>query len=231
MTIEKRELLDVEEIRKILNFIHKGYKVPSIIYDTIYEVAKREIEEKERVVLIKRDPNIGKARIQAVYPKIIEGNSIEIYPASVVGFGADFDGDSIWGEVYLKIHNNVTSENKELTVHIHELKNTLYFRYQTKNNNITTYKVDPRYTVKVLAMNTSTGNIEYKEILEYSIHKNLNMYKLSDPKKRFNSFWVSSDHSLLAYNKELDKIVKITPEEIQENPSKYFLLKYTNGDR
>ena len=80
MAEQVRDILSVEEIKKILNFIHKGYYVPKIIYDTIFEIAKREIEEKKRIVLCKRDPNIGKGRIQAFYPKIVEGEALEIYP-------------------------------------------------------------------------------------------------------------------------------------------------------
>ena len=83
----------VEEIRMLLKMISKGYDVPKVLKDVVFETAQREIEEKKRVVLLKRDPNIHSRRIQGVYVKVTQGHSIEIHPTSVSGFGADFDGD------------------------------------------------------------------------------------------------------------------------------------------
>ena len=108
------ERLTIDEIRKLLTFISKGYKVPKIVYDTIRKVAKVEIEDKDRVVLVKRDPDIGRGRIQAMYVKIVEGNAIEFYPPSVVGFGADFDGDSV--AVYLPLSKEAQAEARSKMV-------------------------------------------------------------------------------------------------------------------
>ncbi len=223
----QRDILSVEEIRKILNFIHKGYHVPKIIYNVIFEVVKKEIEEKKRIVLCKRDPNIGKGRIQAFYPKIVEGEALEIYPPSVVGFGADFDGDSIWGYVNLKITDLSTKTPVEeyITSHIYDLKNTPYFIYHKSEKNIDYYKPNDIFIIEIKAIDPDTGNVAYKRIREFTIHNNLEMYKIQDKKNRFEAFWASQDHSLIVYNEETDKIEKVPPIEIKNNPEKYYLLK------
>mgnify|MGYP001224233983 FL=1 len=222
---ESREILSVEEIKKILNFIHKGYSVPKIIYDTIFEIAKREIEEKKRIVLCKRDPNIGKGRIQAFFPKIIEGEALEIYPPVVVGFGADFDGDSILGTLHIKIHNILDNTEEDLIINIYNLKKTNYFEYYKTLRNVDFYKVNENYEIRIKAIDPKSGNIDYKKITEFTIHNNLYMYKIEDSKNRFESFWASQDHSLIVYNNDNDTIEKISPIKIKENPNRYFLIK------
>jgi len=104
------EVATIDELKKILLYIHKGHKVPKIIYDTVFEVAKREVEDKNKVVLIKRDPNIERNRIQAAYVKIIEGEAMDIHPSTISGFGADFDGDAM--AVYAPISEEAQKEAK-----------------------------------------------------------------------------------------------------------------------
>ena len=89
------EKVTVEELRMILKYISKGYKVPDIVYNTILKVAKIEVEDAHHAVIIKRDPNIGRERASGVYVKIIEDNTMHIHPATVENFGADFDGDAM----------------------------------------------------------------------------------------------------------------------------------------
>ncbi len=99
---------NIDDIRKILKFIARGYKMPAIIQDTVFNAAVREIENKDRVVMIKRDPNVERGRIQGAYVKIIEGETIEIHPATVGGFGADFDGDTM--AVYVPLSKEAQAE-------------------------------------------------------------------------------------------------------------------------
>lgn len=106
------ETSTVDELRKILLYISKGYKVPNIIYDTIFKVAVEEIEKKDKMVLIKRDPNIERNRIQSTRVKIIDGETIELHPAIVKGFGADFDGDQM--AVFAPISKEAQEESKKL---------------------------------------------------------------------------------------------------------------------
>ena len=84
--------INVDECRKLLKYVSKEYKIPKVIYDVIKDVARKEIEEQHKTVLIKRDPNIESRRIQGAFVKIIEGPTIQIPPPIVGGFMADFDG-------------------------------------------------------------------------------------------------------------------------------------------
>lgn len=102
------ERATVEEIRLILKYIAKGYKVPKIIHDVIWDAAKREIEDKKKAVIIKRDPNIEKGRMQGRFVKIVDGNTIDMHPATVGAFGADFDGDTM--AVYAPISEEAQRE-------------------------------------------------------------------------------------------------------------------------
>jgi len=92
--IKTEEKTTVEEVRLLLNFISKGYKVPEIVKKTIYDVAVKEIEEKGKVVIAKRDPDIQKGNIQGYFVKIVDGNTIRVHPLTVGSFNADFDGDT-----------------------------------------------------------------------------------------------------------------------------------------
>ncbi|MCK5021219.1 MAG: hypothetical protein KAS32_29685, partial [Candidatus Peribacteraceae bacterium] len=105
------EKATVEEIRLLLKMYSSGYKVPKVIEDVLFEVAKREIEDKNRVVLYKRDPNITSRRIQGAHIRIIKGKTMEIHPASVGGFGADFDGDTM--AIYAPLSKESQDEIKD----------------------------------------------------------------------------------------------------------------------
>ena len=64
------EKATVEEIKTLLKMISSGYKIPQILYDTVMDVCKREIEDKDMPVIVKRDPNIHGRRIQGAYAKM-----------------------------------------------------------------------------------------------------------------------------------------------------------------
>lgn len=111
------EKASIEEIRIVLKYISKGYSVPKIIYQTILDTARREIEDKERVVIIKRDPDISREHIQAMYAKIIESGEetydyvIQVHPATTPSFNADFDGDTY--AVYVPLSEETQKEAKQ----------------------------------------------------------------------------------------------------------------------
>jgi DNA-directed RNA polymerase subunit beta' len=105
------EKITVEELKKILLYISQGHKVPKIIHDVVFKVAKKEVEDKNKVVLIKRDPNIERNRIQSTFVKIIEGETMEIHPSIIKGFNADFDGDTM--AIYLPVSEEAQKEAKE----------------------------------------------------------------------------------------------------------------------
>lgn len=225
------EKATTEEIRLILKMISRGYKVPKVIHDVIFEVAKREIEEAERVVLYKRDPNIHSRRIQGAYVKIIDGETIDINPLACGGFGADFDGDSIFGYVTVFTRHNL--KYKPVRLHISEFKdkfNCIFDREWTRENGVLVknYKV-PGY-VYCHAIDIETGDIKYKRITDWSIHENLNMYSINRTSKNtligdIKELWVSENHSIVAIDQEIKQIIKADSKNIINNPKRYSLIK------
>lgn len=93
--LSEYEKVSIDDIRKILKYFSKGYKLDPAITDVIKKVAHKEIEDKKRVVLFKRDPNVERNRIQGSYVKLIDGATVELHPVVVKGPGADFDGDQM----------------------------------------------------------------------------------------------------------------------------------------
>ncbi len=132
--LPESEKASIDDIRKILKYIAKGYKVDPIIYNTIAKVAKKEVEDKNRVVLYKRDPNVERGRIQGAYVTIIDGETIEIHPAAVVGFGADFDGDTMSIFTPISQESQLEVKNKMITTQSFEAVNAPNFALSKEMN-------------------------------------------------------------------------------------------------
>lgn len=220
---------NIDELRKILSYMSKGYKVPKIVYDVIFDIAKREVEEKNKVVLIKRDPNVHKARIQAAYAKIIEGETININPTHVGGFGADFDGDSVF--CYIKIYRKDKNDNfNEEIVHIANLvPDHCKHKLESKKNKdgVLVYNYKVLDNIYVRAIDVETGQIDYKKVTHWSMHENINMYDIASDECELDiaQLVVGEDHSLVVYDLEDDIFKKATPFMIEENPERYCLVK------
>lgn len=171
------ETLTIDEIRKLLFFISKGYKVPKIVYDTFFKIAKIEVEEKERVVLIKRDPNIGRGRIQAMYVKITEGNNIQFYPAQVSQYGADFDGDTV--SVYVPLSKEAQKEAKDKLI-----TTTSNQKINSQNYGISNEMVIGLY---ILSTRDNGGVYNYSDINIKSLSKDIfDKLKKQDPGTRIS---------------------------------------------
>jgi hypothetical protein len=239
--MQQEDRTTVEEVRMLLKYMAQGYKVPKEIYDVVWDAAKREIEGKHRIVLIKRDPNIQRGRIQAQYVKVIDGYTMDIHPCITGQFGADFDGDTVrcrfrctcirdekkTGQIY---ESEVSCQLEDL------IDESNAFEFKSKkitNSGVTVTKFVPKsdYTLYTDSINIDSGKTESKEITEYSIHENIDLYKISDTKNRFEEFWASSDHSLIVYDDEDQTIKKISPIELLQNPAGKYLIKKgkTNG--
>lgn len=214
----------VDELRNILKYVSKGYKVPEIVYNVIYETAKKEVEDKHKVVLIKRDPNIHRNRIQAAYVKIIPGETMELHPCSVGGFGADFDGDSCY--CYINTYTNLNNLSKN-TIHISDFDKVYKCEikdFKMKGNiSITTYRViDDVYCD---AIDINTGDISIKKVSEWSIHTDLTLYSFTSDKYNIKDLLLSSDHSVVAFDISQNKIIRTTPQELIKNPKNYYLIR------
>jgi len=225
------EKASTEEIRLILKMMSKGYKVPKIINDVVFETAKREIEDKEKTILYKRDPNIHSRRIQGAYVKVIKENTIEIHPLACGGFGADFDGDSTFSKIVLLILEDGCY--KPLRIHISEFDKYFECRLESENRNensgvvVKNFKVtDDVYCYSI----GECGDIAYKKITHWSIHENLKMFSINRKKRNcligdIKELWVSDNHSIVAIDNDSGIIGRINPEELKNNSERYFLIK------
>lgn len=61
------------------------------------EPARRALEEElaQRPVLVNRAPTLHRYGIQALWPRLVDGNVVHVPPILTAGFGADFDGDAV----------------------------------------------------------------------------------------------------------------------------------------
>lgn len=219
-----------EEIRLILKMMSKGYKVPKIINDVVFDTAKREIEDKEKTILYKRDPNIHSRRIQGAYVKVIKENTIEIHPLACGGFGADFDGDTSY--CFIRVYRFENNCYIPIRLHISDF-NKLFnceLEYEKVNKDGKIIKnfivIDNVYCQAI----NEFGNIDYKKITHWSIHENLNFFSLNRRKRNtligdIKELWVSDNHSIVAIDNDSGIVGKINPEELKNNPDRYFLIK------
>ena len=229
------EKVTIEEIRLLLKYMSKGYKVPEILHDEVFNAAVREIEDKKRVILIKRDPDVEAGRLQARLVKVVDGNTMEMHPATISPFGADFDGDSYWGRLRCSVFHttningqiNITKLTCQAEDILSKTDGFIFREEKVKSNGIIVKKYDmkPDYRIEILAIDPATGKSEMKNISEYSVHENIKMFKIEDSKDRFESFWASSDHSLIVYDGEDQMIKKISPIDLLANPTNKFLIQ------
>jgi hypothetical protein len=211
----------------------KGYRVPKIVYETIYNTAVREIEEKGRIVISKRDPNTHRNRIQGNYVYITHNNAIEVHPVTTSSYGADFDGDSCNCFIPIYIQRSSKGIIEVVRVHISQLNCHFNVKLESKKVKsdgriIKNYKVLDE--IFIPAINESNGETELKRITHWSIHENLKMYYLSRKKKNglindVKDLWVSDNHSMVVYDEETQEIIKAKPEEVMKNPQRYCMIR------
>lgn len=178
-----------------------------------------QVVENE-VCLLNRQPSLHRLGMIGFKIKVAHVSVIYIHPLVCSGFNADFDGDSLYASI------NLTRENGTcITKHISELKDTNMFKVnpEKEKENISHY--DPTEELHIDAISLEDGTIAKKKVLDYSEHRNLSMYKIHDPQGNFEDFWVSDDHSLIVYDENVDKYLKISPIELLENPDGRYLVQ------
>jgi len=224
------EQATTEEIRLILKMISRGYKVPKAIHDVIFDVAKREIEDAGKVVIYKRDPNVHSARSQGAYVKIVEGSTMEVHPAASVKYGFDFDGDSSY--CFLRLYRRENENYIPMRIHISDFCKQFRceLEYEKRKNGgrvVKNYSVLDEIFCQAI---NNDGKIEYKKISHWSIHENIKMFSVNRRKKNtligdVKELWISNNHSVVAIDYNQDEIRKVTPEEIIEDPKRYYLIR------
>src|SRR3989338_6127736 len=63
-------------------------------------------------IMINRAPTLHRLGIQAFFPKLVDGNAIQVHPCVCVGFNADFDGDQM--AVHVPLSTKAQEEANDL---------------------------------------------------------------------------------------------------------------------
>lgn len=177
----------------------------------------------DKVCILNRQPSLHRLSILGFKIKPHLGNTIQIHPLVCNPLNADFDGDCITGKITLVINGvKVTLSMEQIS------KNENFKKYAKKINKHGTIieKYKPiNNDIYIQSISPDTGDIDLKQILDYSIHKNIEMYNIHDIKNRFEDIHSSSNHSLIVYNEETDSIEKISPLKLLENPNGKYLIQ------
>lgn len=97
--------LSVDSVKQVLKAIKSGDKLPKTLFDMMFEIT--EVAMKDRVVIAKRDPALHAESVRGFKPILITGNTMQLSTLQVVGFGADFDGDT------MAIYHPITNEAQD----------------------------------------------------------------------------------------------------------------------
>lgn len=193
------------------------------------DIAHRALENvvKERPVLLKRDPVLHKYGIQAFQPKLTTGKAIKIHPLVTGGFNADFDGDSVDGQILVELSEELRCKNNEVkeifmphdgnskissNINIMEIKNFPRLentaRFAEKG---IVYKVPDG--VRVPACYTDKNGcpqIKMFGVTEFSTHPECKEWLVRT--KNGRELICSGDHSLAVFDPEQMSVVKMKPK-------------------
>jgi len=209
--------LTVENLKMLFKSVRTDNHIPERVYALIKEAC--EIVGAKRKVIAKRDPVLLPESYQGYNPIIVDGDTIRICPTHVGGHNADFDGDTFVGIIRIYDGENIINS------HISEFKNSDLFEYipEKEKENVSHYK--PTKELYIDAIDLKDGHQEKKLIQDYTEHRNVSFYRISDSENRFKDFHVSDDHSLIIYDSITDVYEKISPIELLKNPDNKFLIQ------
>lgn len=187
----------------------------------LFDIVQEYCEDK--VCVLNRQPTLHRLSVLGFKVRVHLGNTIQIHPMVTNGFNADFDGDcSVCNADLIK-------EGQIININIADVKDRedLFIKYnsKTKENGIIIDKYKPTSDTYINSIDPKTGNYENKKITQYTVHHNIEMYKIHDKENRFEDFWTSYDHSLIVFDENLGEIVRTSPKELLENPEGKYLIK------
>lgn len=184
------------------------------------EAALRQ-EMTVRPVLYSRAPAWHRHNFVAAWPKLAEGNNIMTSPYTSAGLALDHDGDS--GRFWLPIEIHVDSKDGEAAVasmpHSKiEIKDTRQFSIRIEDipvvpgsevelrPGVREHDVQPG--VRTLAYHPVTNEVTWSPVTKFSVHDKVELHAITVGKESFLS---STDHSLLAFSKETNRVEKMPP--------------------
>jgi len=177
------------------------------------QMARIKLEEvvKERPVLVNRHPSLHKFNFMSQWAKIVPGSAIRLNPLVTGGLNADFDGDSMIGDITIACKSMAgvdpsggVIDHSYSSIDIGDFpRNGIK---ETKKNK-TVYFVPPGIYVPSVSKD---GVPELMRVTEYHEHDNCEEYivKLHNG----HTITVSGDHSLTYFNPETAEFDKVSPE-------------------
>lgn len=104
--------LSILTLRQLLTDIQKGHTLPKELDEVIRNAVNEVI--KDKALIAKRDPSLHAESVRGYRPVLVDGDSIKITPSCCAGHNADFDGDSLFGDIKVRFNNKIiiTSMNK-----------------------------------------------------------------------------------------------------------------------
>lgn len=99
----------IPSTRRLLSGIDKGFELPEDLENMIKQSVNRVIEDK--VVIAKRDPALHAESVQALKPKMVQGNTIKLNILKCSSYNADFDGDIM--AIYVPVTKQAIEEAKD----------------------------------------------------------------------------------------------------------------------
>jgi DNA-directed RNA polymerase beta subunit/DNA-directed RNA polymerase beta' subunit len=174
----------------------------------------------DHLVILKRDPALHKANVQAFHPKLVEGKAIQIHPLICGGFNADFDGDSCTGNILLASgsEKSYSAGQGELTVphtgrivsyQVIDIANfpRLSESKVVKPSGVVEYDVPAEVYVPAY----QNGKMEIMPVSKFSIHPNCEEWKVET--KNGRELTCSQDHSLALLDPETLEVHKAPARE------------------
>lgn len=123
---------NVNDILKVIKKLSKGYDIPKPVYEFFRKILEDDVLPSATVIY-KRDPALHKSSFLAARPKIAQQDAIEINTAVCAPLGGDFDGDSVIGNVNIKVVRK--SDNKTIIYRDTPFENLPLLLFKDDNNN------------------------------------------------------------------------------------------------
>lgn len=190
-----------------------------------------------KLCILNRQPTLHRTSVLSFKIKVTECNTLMVHPLICNTYNSDFDGDSCKSLVLLYLHD-IHRTSIPIRIEIEDFDK--HFKVEkisekTKDNGVIVENYKVLDEVYVDAIDNNTGNIAKKKITNWSIHKNLNMYKIERKAKvtqcsDIKDLWVSDNHSLVVFDKKDQLLKRLTPIEVLNNMSNYMFIRNANSN-
>jgi DNA-directed RNA polymerase beta subunit/DNA-directed RNA polymerase beta' subunit len=201
-------------MRKLVSMGYTPIKAIESI-DARTDIVRAKLDEvmKERPVLVNRHPSLHKFNFMSQWGQVTPGKAISLNPLVIHGFNADFDGDSmlgdIWisapGEYFVDEGDQIVKTKLAITTHIADIP---YGELEETRGNKEIYSVPSGMTVPAIS---PSGLVELKEITKFHKHGACTEWvvELSGGV----SLNVSDNHSLVCFDPNTISVEKTRPAE------------------